>query len=257
MGRAALAGTLRPPDPREGWIRSFSRGFEYYLAGFKFISAHPRLLRYILIPLLISFLLFAGLVAGSFFLIPHVLAFLDGEWIALLEWLRHVIYWLSAVLLGLLCILASFFATLFLSTVINSPFYDLLSEKVEEIYLGRPLEEKWSLGRFVRSILIPLRESLKLALFEAVITLLLFAISLLSAGLGTVLFALAGPYLASLTAFDFIMARKYYSLAEKRRFMRRHQPFAMGFGTPAYLLPFLTPFAVAGATLGFLAAPVK
>jgi CysZ protein len=232
-------------------------GIDYYLAGFKFISAHPRLIKYIIIPLIISFAVFAGMIVGGFHLIPHLLGFLDGEWISWLEWLRQAVYWLCYILFALLCILASFFLTLILSTIINSPFYDLLSEKVEEIYLGRSFDEKWSIPYIIRTILVPLRESIKLALFEVAVTLLLFVISLLSAGLGTVLFALAGPYMASLTLFDFIMARKIYSLAEKRRFMRGNRAFVMGFGTPAYLAPFLTPFAVVGATLGYLSSPDK
>ena len=257
MGRAALGGQFRTPDPRRGWIRTYFLGIDYYLTGFKFMQNHPGLFKFIAIPLAISFLIFAGMIIGGFHLIPHAIGFLDGEWVAWLEWLRQAVYWLGYVLLAVLCILSSFFLTLFLSTIVNSPFYDLLSEKVEAIYMGRSFGERWSLKTIVPTILIPLRESIKLALFELGITLMLFVISLVSAGLGTVLFAIAGPYLASLIVFDFVMARKIYSLAEKRRFLRGNQAFVMGFGTPAYLLPFLTPFAVVGATLGYLASPNK
>ncbi|MFH2000469.1 MAG: hypothetical protein ABIK28_12360, partial [Planctomycetota bacterium] len=92
---------------------------------------------------------------------------------------------------------------------------------------------------------------------QGFIMLLLFLLSLFSAGLGTVLFAVAGAYFGALTVFEFIMARKYYMLVEKKRYMRTHFAFVMGFGTPVYFVPFLTPFAVVGATLGFLVSQQK
>ena len=141
--------------------------------------------------------------------------------------------------------------------VINSPFYDFLSEKVEEIYLGQSFEEKWSWEYIKRNILTPIKESLKLVLWELGITILLFVVSIISAGLGTVLFALAGPYLASLTVFDFVMARKIYTLAEKRQYLHSNLAFIMGFGTPTYFAPFLIPFAVVGSTLAYMASRHK
>ncbi len=256
-GQAALAARFPPVDPGSGWVKSYFIGIDYYMKGYGFISSNPRLFKYIIIPLLISILIFVGMVAGGILLIPHALGFLDSEWISWLDWLRYALYWLFYFLLIVLCLLSSLFLTLFLSTIINAPFYDFLSEKVEEIYLGRSFAEPWNLDYLKRAVLIPLRESIKLALWQVGVTLILFVISLLSAGLGTVLFAVAGPYMASLTVFDFVMARKTYSLAEKRRFLRANQGFIMGFGTPAYLVPILTPFAVVGATLGFLSARNK
>ncbi len=256
-GKAALADKFRTPAPKGGLFGGYAAGFGCYLAGFGFLGRNPCLFKYIIIPLLICIVIFAGLIFGCVWIIDPMLGFLDSEWISMLEWLRLALYALFYVMLVLFFVLLSFFLTLILSTVINSPFYDILSEKVEELYLGRRFDERWSWEYVKRMIIIPIRESLKLALYQLGISILLCIISLLSAGLGGVLFALAGPYMASLTIFDFIMARKYYNLNEKKNFMRKNTAFVMGFGTPAYFLPILTPFAVIGATLGFLASPNK
>jgi CysZ protein len=255
--KGRLAGSYRPPDPGRGWIRNFSAGFDYYLAGYRFISQHPRLFKYIIIPLLICLIIFLGMVVGCVYLIDPILGFLDTEWISWLDWLRTALYWVLYVLLVLLGILLSFFLTLILSSILNAPFYDFLSEKVEEIYLGRSFEEKWTWEFLYRSILFPIKESIKIALYEVGVGLVLLAISLFSAGLGTVLFALAGPYLGSLYVFDFVLARKIYTLAEKKQFLHTHLAYSMGFGVLVYLIPFLTPFAVVGATLGYMAARQK
>jgi CysZ protein len=201
-------------------------------------------------------LIFAGMVTGGVLSIDWALGFLGGDW-GWFQWLHSLIYWLLYVLMLLLILLVSFFLTLVLSTIINSPFYDYLSERVEEVYLGRRFDEPWSWEYVKRTILVPIRESLKLALYQTLLTLGLFVVSLISGGLGTVLFALAAPYIAALGIFDFVMARKVYSLAEKRRYLRKNLPFAMGFGTLAYFLPLLTPFAIVGATLAFLSSRDK
>lgn len=237
---------------------NFILGFRYFIIGFRFIFKHSGLFKYIAIPLAICVLLFiAFLVAGIMGIDPLLNTFLETEWVSWLDWLRETLYVLFYVLLVLLAILVSFLLTFLLSTVINSPFYDFLSEKVEEIYLGQSFEEKWSWEYIKRNILAPIRESLKLVIWELGITIFLFVVSIVSAGLGTVLFALAGPYLASLTVFDFVMARKIYTLAEKRQYLHSNLAFIMGFGTPAYFAPFLIPFAVVGSTLAYLASRRK
>ncbi|MBU0754449.1 MAG: EI24 domain-containing protein [Planctomycetes bacterium] len=244
-----------PPDPGRGLIKNYFLGFNYFIEGFRFIGAHKSLVNYIIIPLIISFLIFVGLVWGALANIDHLLGFLDGDW-GWLEWLRRAVYWIVWILLAILSLLTSFFVSFLLSSVINSPFYDLLSEKVEELYFGTKLDEKWT-TEFFRRIFISIRESLKIALYEGLVMLGLFVVSLISAGLGTVLFALAGAYFGGLMIFEFFLARKYYTLAEKRRYLKTHLGFAMGIGTPVYIVPFLTPFAVVGATLGFLSSRRK
>lgn len=256
-GMTALAGQYAAPDPRNGWVKNFSAGLNYFLSGFKFMSAHPEMWKYLIIPLIICIIIFGGMVWGGVLLIDPMLTFLDKEWVSFLEWLRVAVYWIAYVMLVLLAIALSFFLSLLVSTIVNSPFYDLLSERVEEEFLGKKFDEKWDWEYIKRMIIIPIKESAKLALFQGVIMFFLFIFSLFSAGLGTVLFAVAGAYFGALTIFDFIMARKYYALVEKRTYMKTHLAFMMGFGTPVYLVPFLTPFAVVGATLGFLASNNK
>lgn len=256
-GQAALLGKFPIPDPGQGFVKNLFFGIQYFMIGFSFTGQNPKLYKYILIPLFINLLIFAGLIVGGIYCLDPLMSFMDAEWPGFIEWLRTALYWVIYVLFLLLLICVSFFLTFLLSTVINSPFFEILSEKVEDLFIGRELDEPWSWDYIVRTILVPLKESIKLAVWQLFITGIIFVVSLLSAGLGTVLFAVAGPYFASMAIFDFVMARKTYQLHEKRGFLKTHFSFIMGFGAPVYFLPFLTPFSVVGATLGFLSARRK
>ncbi len=255
-GEAALAGDYTPPDRRKGPISQYALGLNYYFAGFSFLNTHRKLYRYLVIPFVINFLLLCGIFYVGYLFIDPILSVLEGEpdfW--LWKWLLKSLYFICLILLIALDILVSLALTFILSAVVNSPFYEILSEKVEDLYLGRRHEDPWSWQYIVSNILIPLKESLKLALFEILVMGLLFLVSLFTGGLGAVLFALAGIWFAALAFFDYVMSRKGYTLAEKRRFVRTNPGFTLGFGTPVYFIPFITPFAVVGATLAFLRWP--
>jgi CysZ protein len=256
--QADLADSFTTPDRRKGLIVNFFLGLRYYAAGFSFLNEHRRLYRYIAIPLLINLLLFAGIVALCLHFQESMLGFIDRDWDSgFMQWVMNALYWLCYALLLLLNILLSLILTMLLSMIVNSPFYEVLSEKVENIYLGGDFDEPWSFHYVVNNILVPLKESIKLVLFESFVMALLFGFSLFTGGIGSVIFGLAGVWFAALSFFDITMARKGYSLAEKRRFMGANPGFTLGFGTPAYFIPFIAPFAVVGATLGFLKSMAK
>ncbi len=255
QGEAELSQGFRTPDRRKGFIANYSLGLNYFFRGFSFLNEHRRLYRWVWIPLLINTLLFGAIFTGCFLLADPLLAYLDQDFeFWLLDWVVGALFWIGRILIIVVGLLFSLIVTLLLSTVVNSPFYEVLSEKVENIYLGGGFDEPWSWQYVVRNFLIPLKESIKLVIFELAVMLLLFVVSLFTGGIGSVLLVLGGIWFAALTFFDMVMARKGYTLAEKRRFMGANPGFALGFGTPVYFVPLIAPFAVVGATLGFLKA---
>jgi len=254
-GEAELSERFRAPEAGRGFFANFSTGLNYFFLGFSFLNEHRQLYRWVWIPLFINTLLFAAVFTGCFLLVDPLMEYLDQDFeFWLWNFLVGALFWIGWIVIIVVDILISLIVTLLLSTVINSPFYEILSEKVENIYLGGGFDEAWSWQYIVRNFLIPLRESIKLVCFELAVTLLLFVVSLFTGGLGSVLLVLGGVWFAALTFFDMVMARKGYTLAEKRRFMGANPGFALGFGTPVYFVPLIAPFAVVGATLGFLKA---
>ncbi len=87
--------------------------------------------KFIVIPLLINLVLFAGAfgLAGYFF--ADFLDWLIPGW---LDWLR----WLLWPLFGLAFILITFFSFTLIANLLASPFYDRLAQRTEELMTGSP-----------------------------------------------------------------------------------------------------------------------
>jgi uncharacterized protein involved in cysteine biosynthesis len=235
-------------------LARLGKGAAAPLRGFSFLNAHPHLWPWIIAPLVLNSLIFVG---GAWYLVSHLgewMPDIDQPWPDWIDWLRSTAGWLLGAAMWVLGILASFLATLLLSGVINAPFYDLLSEKVELAHIGsedpgRP----WTalLGDIARS----LKASLSLMLRWGLVMLVLFALSFTA--IGAPLFAAAGFYYLGLAQIDLTMARKLYPGGLRAAWARRHFPLIVGLGIPVSLLPLLAPFAIVGATLAWLEEPDK
>ncbi|MFH1999898.1 MAG: hypothetical protein ABIK28_09465 [Planctomycetota bacterium] len=94
-GMTALARQYKPIDPRAGWMKNYGNGLNYFIAGFKFISAHKELWKYLIIPMIICVIIFGGMIWGGILLIDPLLSFLDKEWVSFLVWLRVAVYWIA------------------------------------------------------------------------------------------------------------------------------------------------------------------
>lgn len=222
--------------------------------GLAFLNAHKRLWSWIMAPLVLNTVIFAG---GAWFLIGNLgdwLPDMSQPWPDWIDWIRGSASWLLTAVMWVVGVLASFLVTLLISGVVNAPFYDFLTEKVEAAHFGvndpgRP----WSalLGDIIRS----LRASLSLLLRWGLVMVLLFALSFTA--VGAPLFALAGFYYLGLAQVDLTMARKLYPGSVRAAWARRHFPLIVGLGLPVSFLPLLAPFAIVGATLAFLEEPDK
>lgn len=95
------------------------------------LLSHPQLRKFVLIPLLINLILFAGAfgLAGYFFS-----DFLDWLIPAWLHWLR----WLLWPLFGLVFLLITFFSFAVLANLLAAPFYATLAERTEALLTGIP-----------------------------------------------------------------------------------------------------------------------
>jgi CysZ protein len=237
-------------------MRDLTAGMRYLGRGQRWVLGHGRWFGFGLLPALVALVLYVAALTALAFYADDIAAWAtpfadgwDGLWRDSLRVLFAVLLWLGALLLSVLTFTA---ATL----VIGDPFYEKLSEQVEESEGGAPsgpdrpmLAEVW----------ISLRDSLYVLWRMLLFTVPLFFLGFLPAVGQTVVpalgFAVSGFFL-TLELVSVAMQRRGIPVRERLRILRTRKALALGFGVPlvlAFLVPLvavlLMPGAVAGAAL--------
>ena len=241
----------QPPKPK---VPGLGRGLGAPFRGLAFLGKHPRLWGYVIVPLLINLGFFVWAVIFAVNVLGDWLPDVEQPWPAWIDWARVGAGWILETVLWAVGILAALLATLLLSGVVNSPFYDLLSDKVEVTRFGlKDPGRPWS--ALPMDILRSVRAAVSLAVRQLLVLAVLFPLSFTA--VGAPLFAVAGFYYAGLAQLDVTLARKLYPGSRRARWGRRHWALVLGAGLPLSMLPFLQPFGIVGTTLAFLEEPDK
>jgi CysZ protein len=167
------------------------------------------------------------------------------------------------VLLLVLWTLVAVFLALMLGNVVAGPVFDLMSERTEELMVGRAVGDPFTLAGSIKTAIGELFVQLGLLLFYLPAVLLIFLIGLIPL-LGQILGPALGWSLASLwVTLGFTSqtaARHRLGTAQRLRFLSEHKMLNMGFGAVGgipflsfLLLPLLSPALVVGGTRMFLA----
>ncbi|MFG2288017.1 EI24 domain-containing protein [Streptomyces sp. NPDC048595] len=237
-------------------MRDLVTGMRYLGKGQRWVARHGRWWGFGLIPALIALVLYAGVLTALALWSGDIAAwatpFADdwgSPWQGLLRGVFVALLFAGGLMLSVLTFTA-------VTLLIGDPFYESLSQKVEESEghcppgTDRPL---W------REIWIALRDSVHVLLRAAGFGILLFLLGFVPFIGQTVIpaigFCVSGFFLAvELTSVA--MQRRDIPVRERLRMMRGRKGLAVGFGTPLvllFLIPFiavvLMPGAVAGATL--------
>ena len=223
-------------------------GVKYFLRGFSLI-VRPGIRRFVVVPLLINVLLFAGLlVLGA----AQLDALLDRElpqWLTWLSWLLIPLFVVTYLVVG-------FFAFNLVANLIASPFNGLLAEAVERHLTGKAAEGS-SWRKLMNELWQTLGSELRKLAYIAVRTLPLMVLLLVPgvnviASLG--LMAL-GAWMLAIAYADYPMANHGLTFPAQRRRLGRKRWLGFGFGASvmaALSVPVLNfvviPCAVAGAT---------
>jgi CysZ protein len=226
-------------------------GMSYLIDGFALISK-PGLRRFVIIPLMINILLFAGL----FFLLRHFVVEFN-LWFAshLPAWL----HWLSAVLwilffISFFIIIVYTFVTF--ANIISAPFNSFLAEKVE-LYLTGVIPEDRSLMDNIKDIPRIIGRQLAIIgyyLPRALLLLILFFIPVVQAVAAILSFLFHGWFM-TLTYIDYPTDNHRVPMRDVRVWLHQRRWAALGFGVSVLvcsMIPvlncFVIPAAVAGAT---------
>ncbi|MFB9238920.1 EI24 domain-containing protein [Plantactinospora siamensis] len=239
-----------------GPVGQFASGVGLLLRGLGMYARNPGLILLGIVPALISAALFvSAFVALAYFaddLAALLTPFADG-WSPGLRSLARTVAGLALLGVGGLLSVLLFTAV---TLAIGDPFYEKISERVEERYGGVPDAVEVP---FWRSLRRSVADSVRLIAISVLIGIPLFAagfIPVVGQTVVPVLGALVGGWFLALELAGSAFYRRGMRLPDRRRILRTHRPLALGFGVAvfvAFLIPLgavlLTPAAVAGATL--------
>jgi CysZ protein len=234
----------------------FVLGLRLLGRGFKRYGANPRLLLLGAIPAVITCALFA---VGWFFLIVYIdeiasaLTWFADDWSD--GWRRAVEFGAGA---GVLVVGALISALTFtaLTLLIGDPFYEVISERIEDGLGGTPgaVNLPW-----YRTMWPNLKDSIRLIALGIVIAIPLFVLGfvpIVGQTVVPVLNAIVGGWLITVELTGIPFNRRGLRLRDRRKILRAHRSMALGFGIPVFLVLLVpvvaiivVPAAVTGATL--------
>lgn len=237
--------------PGSSGAMDFAGGARCLLEGYGLIRRRG-LRRFVLIPLAINTVLFAGLFIwiSSFF--DRAMERLLPGWLGWLEWLLWPLFAVTVFL-------ASFYAFTLVANLIAAPFNGLLAERVERHLTGRaPPQGQGGLTGALTGLPATIGNELrKLAYFFGwfLVLVLCIFVPLVNAALPALWF-LFGAWTLALEFMDFPLGNHGVAFPAQRAWVRGRRGAALGFGSAAVLaslIPIvnfaLMPAAVAGATL--------
>lgn len=251
----APAAVGAPTLAELGALARFGTGATYPFRGLGFLARRPHLWGWIAVPVT---LLVGMLVTAAWLVLRYVPLVLGAVVAPPANAGLAFFWWLAAVLLMLVLFAAAAVVLWAVSSLLATPFYDALAERVEHEVLGESAPyASWSvvLGDAARSIAHTL---LALALYVA-LSAVVFAIGFVpavGAVLSPVLGAIVTATFVARELLDVPLARRRLGFGAKLAYLRRHLALFEGLGFTAMLLlwvPLLNfvsmPIAVVGGTL--------
>ncbi len=251
-------------------------GATYPFRALIFLLQNPKLLQYVVIPILVNFttgiLLYLGLLFPGLNHIDALVRGLSGwieslianlpPWLGALTMIAVAIGWLLRLVLvaGLLILIG--LLVLQIGSILGSPWYGQLSEQIEKLRTGQlpPMAE--GMGALLRDIWRALMFEIKKLLFAGGFAILLFLLNFLIPIGGTVVATIIGVGVAAtlvcLDFFDGPLERRRLSFRQKLKIVFGHLPASGSFAlvclflisVPLFNL-LVIPICVASGTLFF------
>jgi len=225
-------------------------GAGYFFKGLSLINK-PGVRRFVIVPLLINILIFAGLI---WFSADQFGVFIDWMTPTLPEWLLWLT-WLLWLVFGLMAFIVLFFGFTLLANLVGAPFNSYLAAAVEKHLTGQPVPDSGkTLGQdIVDGVLGELKKILYYLMWAIPLFIISFipGINLLS----PLLWAIFGAWMLSLEYTDYPLGNYGLTFPVIRQKISEQRMLSLGYGAAvmlATLIPLFNflvmPVAVAGAT---------
>ncbi|MCI4062948.1 EI24 domain-containing protein [Micromonospora sp. R77] len=246
----------RPAAPVTGAATRFLSGAGLLLRGIGLYVRSPGLMLLGVVPALISGALFLGAFVALVYFVDDLAALVTpfaDDWSSTWRSAVRVVAGLAFLGLGGLLGVLTFTAV---TLVIGDPFYEKISERVEERYGGTPGAVDVP---FWASLRRSVADSLRLVAVTALVGIPLFAagfIPVVGQTVVPVIGAAVGGWFLALELVGAPFYRRGMRLPDRRSLLKADRPTTLGFGVAVFLcflIPLgavlVMPAAVAGATL--------
>lgn len=231
-------------------MKQLRHGFSALLAGFGLITK-PGIRLYVIVPLLINTMLFAGVIIYGASLLNDLIDKLISQW-QWLEWLE----WLVWPLFVIVALAIVFFCFTVIANLIGAPFNGFLSEAVERHLLS--VEKADTISRpIMEEIIIAFKSEVQKLIYfllRALPLLLLFVIPIINVS-APLFWFLFSAWMLSLQYMDYPLSNHGVLFKQQRERLAASKQLTFGFGLGVMLLTLLPvinflamPVAVAGAT---------
>ncbi|MDJ0557136.1 MAG: EI24 domain-containing protein [Microcoleaceae cyanobacterium MO_207.B10] len=221
-------------------------GATYHFRAVIIFVKNPRLIGYVIVPILINIvvgiLLYVGLLMPGINLVKNIFANLSlrfdafvanlPSWLSFLSYLDNALGWVVQIILFAVLLLIIGFLLMQFGVILGSPFYGQVSEQLEKIRTGTLPEAPPSLFGFFRDIWRAiLFELKKIALFLG-IGLPMLLLNFLPGG--SLVATIGGVTLTTsivcLDFFDGPLERRKLKFREKLKVVRQSLPASASFG---------------------------
>lgn len=225
-------------------MKDFIAGFKYVFTSFGAIFK-PGVRIYVLIPLLINALLFAGVLTyGANLLNDFINHWLTGWW----EWLR----WLLWPLFVIVAMTVVFFCFSIVANLIAAPFNGFLAAAMELSITGAKTDADTGLAQLPAEIIAAITSEFRKFIYfliRAVPLILLFFIPLIQFA-APWLWLLFGAWMLALEYLDYPLGNHGISFARQKKLLQQKRRLTLGFGAGILLLTMIP-------VVNFLAIPVS
>lgn len=229
------------------------RGARYVLTGVRLLR-RPGVPRFVVIPLLISALVFTGGLWFGAHLLGGMIEHLDAMLPSWLEWLG----WLLWPIFALLALVLLYFGFSLIANLVGAPFNSLLAEAVTRSLDGSVADRPFDWRSLHREALTTLRSELG-KMFYFIAWGIPCLLALLIPVVGPAIWFLYGAWAFACNYADYPMGNDGMRFAEQRKLLGSRFGLSIGFGAAALLLTLIPvinvvamPAAVAGMTALYL-----
>lgn len=243
--------TPLPDVSQRGFFGRIAAGMVAAIAGIGWVLRDARLLVLSLVPMVVHVALFGAFAwAGFAYVVDGVVAAV----VDVAPGAKDVVAVVAGVFVGVGVVGAALVGSVVVGSVVCDPFYDLLSERTEELLIGRNVGPPLSVGSVVRGIAREAVASVQRLFVWLAVALPLWLLSFTPVAIVATPLSFVWTFL--FVAYEYVsrsLARHAVEPGMRFRPLFAHKAVFVGFGAVAWLLsflPFLAPiFVVAGTRL--------